>query len=139
MRGVCFHGSIDRVRVAVLVDVDAAIGAKVDGIGTGRERAVVEVRVLHLNCQCFPPAGRAAVHESRPARADRAVLAFQVRNQLLLNCIRIRAEVLGVHGVGIVVVRIRVLNLDREHARKSRAGPILVELVGELLLQPVVT
>src|SRR5678816_994441 len=34
--------SVNQVRVAVFVNVDAAISAKVDRIGTGRERTVVE-------------------------------------------------------------------------------------------------
>ena len=52
--------------------------------------------------------------------------------------VAVGAEVRRVHGVRIVVVRVRVLDLDDQEPREARAGPVLVELVRVLLFGPVV-
>ena len=63
---------------------------------------------------------------------------LDVRDQLVHDRVAVGPEIGRVHRVRIVVVGIRVLDLDDQHARKVRAGPFLVELVGGLLLDPVV-
>ena len=118
--------------------IDDRVRAKVDRIGTGGVRAVVEVRVEHLHRHGFPAAGRAAVDEARPAGAECAIFLFQIRNELGLDRCAVRAEVRRVDGVGVVVEGIRVLDLDDQHARKIRAGPELVEPIRLFLLRLVV-
>ena len=63
---------------------------------------------------------------------------LDVRDELLDDGVAVGAEVRRVHGVRIVVVRVRVLDLDDQEPREARAGPVLVELVGVLLFGPVV-
>ncbi len=67
-----------------------------------------------------------------------AILLLDVRDQLLHEGVAVWTVVGRVHGVGVVVVRGGVLNLDHEHSGEARAGPVLVELIGILLLDPVV-
>ena len=111
---------------------------EVDGVGAGGKGAVVVVRIEDLHGQRLPAAGRAAVSEARPALADGAKLLFDGRNQLVLDGVAVGADVGRVHGVGVVVVGIGVLDLDDEHAREAGRDPLLVELVGLLLLDAVV-
>ena len=61
-----------------------------------------------------------------------------IGDQLVGDRVAVGAEVGRVDGVGVVVVRVGVLDLDDHHPRIVRAGPLLVELVGVLLLDPVV-
>ena len=75
---------------------------------------------------------------ARPAGADAAVLLLDVGDQLVRDRVAVGAEIGRVHRVGIVVVRIGVLDLDDDHAREVRPRPFLVELVGVLLLDAVV-
>ena len=91
--------------VLVAVEIDVGVGAEVDGIGAGDERAVVVIGIKHLHRQRFPSAGRAAVSEARPALADAAKLFFDRGNQFGLDGVAIRPEVGRVHRVGIVVIR----------------------------------
>src|SRR4030095_11565397 len=53
--------------------------------------------------------------------------------------IAIWTEVGRVHRIRVVVVRIRMLNLDDDQARKIGSSPFLIKLVGILLLNLVVT
>ena len=126
------------IRVLVLVEVDDGVLAKVDGIRARGPRAVVLVGVENLSAERFPSARRAAVHEARPARADRAVLLLEVRHQLVGDRVAVGAEVLRVHRVGVVVVRVGVLDLDDQVARVVGPRPVLVELVRMLFLDAVV-
>ena len=50
-----------------------------------------------------------------------AKLLLDRRNQLVLNRVAIRPHVGRVHRIGIVIVRIRMLNLHDQHTRKFRA------------------
>ena len=59
-------------------------------------------------------------------------------HQLLHDRVAVGAQVRRVHRVRVVVVGIGVLDLDDQHARKVRPGPLLVEVVGRLLLDAVV-
>ncbi len=59
-------------------------------------------------------------------------------NQLLHDGVAVGPEVGGVHGVRVVVVGIGVLNFNHDRAWEIRPGPVLVELIGVLLLHPVV-
>ena len=133
-----FHGPSDVVGVLVLVDVDDGVGAKVDRIRAGDPAAVEVVGIEHLHRHRFPAARRPAVHEARPALADAAERLLDFRDQLVGDGVAVRTEVRGVHRVGVVVVRVGVLDLDDQNARKVGRGPVLVELVRLLLLDPVV-
>ena len=126
------------VRVLVLVDVHDGEGAEVDRVGTGGVGAVVLVGVEDLHAQRLPASRGPAVHEAGPAPAEGAVLLLEVRDELVRDRVTVGPEVRGVHRVGVVVVRVRVLYLDRDHAGEARARPVLVELVGALLLDAVV-
>ena len=126
------------VGVLVLVDVDDRVGAEVDRIGAGREAAVELVRVEDLRRQRLPSPGRPAVGETRPALPDAAEPLFDVRQQLVHDRVPVGAEVGRVHRVRIVVVGVCVLDLDDDHARHVRSGPLFVEGVGVLLLDSVV-
>ena len=58
--------------------------------------------------------------------------------ELLHDGVPVRSQVLRVHRVGVVVVRVRVLDLHDDHAREAGSRPVLVELVRPLLLRAVV-
>ena len=131
--------AFEEERVLVVVEIDVREGVEVDRVGAGGKRAVVVVGIEDLNGQGLPAAGRAAIDEARPALADAAKLLFDRRDQLVLDGVAVGADVGRVHRVGIVVVGIGVLDLDDEHARKSGRDPLLIELVGLLLLNAVVT
>ncbi len=126
-------------RVGVLVDVDRGVGAEVDRIRAGDERAVVVIGIEHLDGHRFPAAGGSAVDEARPALADATELLLDRRNQLRLDRIAVRAEIRRVHRIRVVVVRVGVVDLGDQDAREVRARPLLVELVGLLLLDAVVS
>ena len=124
--------------VLVVVDVDDGVLAEVDRVGAGREAAVVEVGIQHLDAERLPAPGRAAVHEPRPALPEAAELLLDERNQLLVDRVAVGPEVRRVHGVRVVVVRVGVLDLDQQEAGEAGRRPVLVELVGLLLLGAVV-
>ncbi len=126
------------IDVLVLVDVDVGVGMEVDGVGAGGKGAVVVLRIEDLHGQSLPAAGRAAINKPRPALADSAKLLFDGRNQLCFDGVAIGAHVGRVHGVGVVIEGVGVLNLDDQHPRKARRNPLLIELVGLLLLDAVV-
>ena len=129
---------VEEVGVLVLVDIDDGVGAKIDRIRARCPAAVVVVRIQHLHAERLPPAGRPAVHEARPRLADAAEGLLDVRHELVGDGIAVWAEVLRVHRVAVVVVRVGVLDLDDEEAWKVRPGPQLVEPVRLLLLGAVV-
>ena len=56
----------------------------------------------------------------------------------VLDGVAVGAEVGRVHRVGIVIIRIGVLDLDDQIARKPGRDPLLVELVSLFLLNAVV-
>ena len=66
---------------------------------------------------------------ARPALADAAKLFFDFRNQFVVDGIAVGAEVGGIHGVRIVIVRIGVLNEEHDHSRKFACAPILKKLI----------
>ena len=86
----------------------------------------------------FPAAGRSAVDEARPSLTDGAELFFQHRNQFGFDGVAVRTEIRRVHCVGIVVVRIGVVDLRDQDAREVWRDPLLVELVRFFLLDAVV-
>ena len=63
---------------------------------------------------------------------------LDLRHQLVGDRVAIWTKVGGVHRVRIVVVRIRVLNLDDDEAREVWTGPLFVKLVRMLLHNAVV-
>ena len=56
----------------------------------------------------------------------------------MVDRVAVGPEVGRVHGVGVVVVGILMLDLDDQHARKVGSPPTLVEVVGLPLLDAVV-
>ena len=68
----------------------------------------------------------------------RPVFLLEVGDQLVGDGVAVGAEVLRVHRVRVVVVRVGVLDLDEEVARIVGRGPVLVELIRQLLLGAVV-
>ena len=132
------EGAVEVVGVSVLVEVDHRERAEVDGVRTGDPRPVVVVGVEHLRGHGLPAPGGAAVEETRPPLPDPAVAAFDLGNEFVGDGVAVRAEVLGVHRVGVVVVGVRVLDLHHQHPGEVVARPVLVELPGVFLLDPVV-
>src|SRR5262249_8356997 len=61
------------------------------------------------------------------------------RDQLISNGIAVWSKVRGINRVGVVVIRVRMLDLDDEKVGKVWPGPIFVELVSLLLNDAVVT
>src|SRR5262245_13788128 len=130
--------ALDVIGVIVFVDVYHREGAKIDRIGTCRETSVEHIRVEHLGGQRFPAAGRAAVSEARPALPYAAELLLYVWDQLVIDSVAVWPQVGRIDRVGIVVVRIRMLNFDNDEALEVGADPVLVKLVGVLLLDFVI-
>src|SRR6266545_765884 len=130
--------ALDVIGVLVFVDVDDRVGAEIDRIGTGRETSVEHIRVEHLRGQRLPSAGRAAVSEARPALPYAAELFLYVRYQLVIDRVAVWPQVSRIDRVGIVVVRIRMLNFDNDEAREVGADPVLVKLIGVFLLNFVI-
>src|SRR5215813_3851860 len=126
------------ISVLVLVYVDHRVGAEIDRIGTCRETSVEHIRVEHLRGQRLPSAGRAAVSEARPALPYAAELFLYVRYQLVIDRVAVWPQVGRIDRVGIIVVRIRMLDFDNDEAREVGADPVLVEFVGVLLLNFVI-
>ena len=96
------------------------------------------IGIKHLHRDRFPPSGRTAPREARPALPDGAELFFQRRKQLGLNGITIRPDIRRIHSVRIVIERISVIDLCNQDARKVWRLPLLVQLVFFLLLDAVV-
>src|ERR1044072_8243579 len=111
----------------MFVDVDDGIGAKVDRIRTRGPTAVVLVRIKHLHGQRFPTAVCAPINKSRPALSDAAKTFFDFGDQFVSDRVAVWSKIGGVDCVRIVVIRIRVLNLDDEKARKVWTGPVFVK------------
>src|SRR5262249_38235264 len=130
--------ALDVIGVLVFVDVDHRVGAEIDRIGTCRETSVEHIRVEDLCGQRLPTAGRTAVSEARPALPYAAELLLDIRYQLLVDRVAVRPQVGRIDRVGIVVVRIRMLNFDNDEAREVWADPVLVKLIGILLLDFVI-
>ena len=131
-------GRVRAIGVLFVVDVDDGVRPEVDGIGARDVGAVVVVRIEHLDRHRFPSARRAPVRGARPTRAEGAVLLLEIGDELVLDGVAVGAEVRGVHGVRIVVVGIRVLDLDHDRPREARPSPVLEELMRLRLLDPVV-
>ena len=83
--------------------------------------------------ESFPAAGAAAVDGARPALADAAKFFFDVGDEFAIDGFAVGADVGGIHGVGIIVIRIGVLDEEKQHARELAGGPILIELIAGLL------
>ena len=116
-------------RVLVLVDVDALDVGEGDRVGTVGERRAEEVGMEDLQRGGFPAAGRSAGQDARVGLANDAEALLDLGNQLLHDRVAVRADVDRVHGVGVVEVRIRMLERDGDHAREVVAQPRLRELV----------
>ncbi len=134
-----FMRTLDRVCVFVLVNVDRREGAKIHRIGTRHERAVIVVWIKHLHRQRFPASGRTAVYEPCPSLADAAELFLDRRNQFVFYSVAVGSEIRRVHRVGIVVIRVGVLDLNHQKPGKARSGPLPIKLVGLFLLNSVVS
>ena len=91
-------------------------------------RPAEEVRVVHLERQRLPAAGRAAREHARPRLPDHPEMLLEIRNELLQECIAVRAVVRGIHGVRVVEVRRRVLERHGDHAREIGSAPRPIEL-----------
>ena len=115
-------GAKGAVGVLVLVNIDDRVGAEINRIGAGGKAAVKFLGIEDLGRQGFPAAGRAAVEKPRPAGAEAAVFLLEVGNQLVRDGVAVRPDIGRIDGVGIVIKRIRVLDLDDDHAGKF--GPV---------------
>ena len=120
-------------RVGVLVEINVLVGMEIHRIGTRHPRAVVKVGIENLRRRRFPSARRSAECGPRPSLADAAILLLDRRNQLVVDGSPVRPHVGRIHVVGVVVVRVRVLDVNQDHARQPARSPILVELVAGLL------
>src|SRR5262249_31786125 len=80
----------------------------------------------------------AAVSEARPALPYAAELLLYVRYQLVIDRVAVWPQVGRIDRVGIVVVRIRMLNFDNDESREVGADPVLVKLIGVFLLNFVI-
>ncbi len=105
---------------------------KIHGVGASSPRTVVIIGIKDLRRQSLPAAGGTSVDCARPALADAAKLLFDERNQFAIDGLAVRADVGRIHGVGIVVVRVGVLDDQEQHARQLAGGPVLIKLVGAL-------
>ncbi len=61
--------------------------------------------------------------------ADAAKLLFDRGDEFAIDGFAVGAHVGGIDGVGIVVIRIRVLHQQEQHAGELAGGPVLVKLV----------
>src|ERR1700754_1345298 len=120
------------------IDVQNGVRAEVDRIGTRGPTAVVLVWIEHLHGHRFPAAGGTAVEKTRPAFADAAETFFDLRDQFISDRVTVWTKVGRIDGVGVVVIRVRVLDLDNDKAREVWPGPILVKLIRLLLNDAVV-
>ena len=116
---------------------------EVHRIRAGDESAVVVVGIEHLHGQRFPSAGRAAVHEARPAllrhaATESAELFLDGWDELSLDGFAVGTDVGRVHCVAVVIERVRMLQLDDQKARLVWLRPVLEVLVRFLLLDAVV-
>src|SRR3990172_7624388 len=130
--------AVEVVGVLILIDVDHGIRAEVDGIGAGGIAPVVLVGIEDLHPERLPSARRPSVEEAGPTLTEAPEPFLDLGNQLVGDGVAVGTEVLGVHRVGVVVVGVRMLDLDRENPREVRPGPVLVEPIRVLLLRPVV-
>ena len=87
----------------------------------------------------IPAARGTTVREARPALADAPEPTLDFGDELVHDRVAPGALARAVHGIRIVVVRRRVLDLDEKHAREVGTRPVEIELVGQLLLDAVVT
>ena len=52
--------------------------------------------------------------------------------------VAVGSEIGGVYGVGVIIIRVGVLDLDQDHARGIGGGPVLIEFIRVFLLGDVV-
>jgi hypothetical protein len=126
------EGTAGPVGVFVFVDVDHLIGVEVHGVGTGAPGPVEIIRIEDLRGERFPATGRAAVEGTGPALADAAELLFDGGDEFAIDGFAVGADVGGIDGVGVIVIRIGVLDEEEQHARELAGGPVLIELVARL-------
>src|SRR5262249_26154329 len=131
--------SLQEESILVVIEVDGHVSVKIDRIRTCGKGAVIVVGIKNLHRERLPSSGRTSIDKSRPTFPNAPELPLDGRNELVLNGIAVRAHIRGVHRIRIVIVRIRVLNLEDEHARKFRRGPLLVKLVRLFLLDAVIS
>src|ERR1700684_2458587 len=132
-------GTFDIKRVLVFVKIDGSEGTEIDGIGAGDKSAVVVIRIKHLHGKRFPTAGRSAIQETRPALPDSAELFFDIGDEFRFDGIAVGTEVRRINSVGIVVIRICVLDFYNQDPGEAGANPLFVKFVGFFLLYAVVT
>jgi len=131
--------ALHAIGVVVCIDIDRRVMPKVERIGARGKSPVELVRIQNLHAESLPATGRAAVKETRPTFTETAELLFDVGDELIGNRVTVRSEVLGIHCIAVVVIRIGMLNLDNKHSRKIRAGPFLIEVISLVLHDAVVT
>ena len=132
-------GTLRKIRVLVFIKVDDGVRAKINWVRTFGIATVVLIRIKNLCSKCLPATGRPAVHESRPWLANPSELFFDKGNQLERDRIAVGTQVRGIDGVGIVVKRIGMLNLDQQDAREIWTGPLFEKIMRLLLNDPVVS
>ena len=114
--------------VGPVVDVDDLKRVEVDRVwAVGADTAEV-IRVKDLKRQRLPASGRAPREHARPGLADGAEVRLDVRDQLLGEGAAVGSRVRRIDGVGVVVVRRRMLEGDVEHARKIVRQPRALEI-----------
>lgn len=90
--------------VLVLINIDAFDIGEIDGIGAISPDAAKEIGMKNLQREGLPSTGRSAIEQTRPRLANGAETLLDFGNQLLEDGVAVRADVDGVHGVGIVEI-----------------------------------
>src|SRR2546427_5939784 len=85
--------------------------------------------MMDLQRERFPSARRSAPEHARVGLANDAEALLESGNQLRYDRVAVRPVIGGVDGVGIVKVRSRVLERNRDHAGKIIGVPRLIKLV----------
>src|ERR1700678_1138845 len=118
--------------IGVVVKIDILVSVEVDGIRAGGIRTVVTVGIENLRSKSLPAAGRTAIGCSRPALAYPTIGLLDHWDEFVIQCGTVRSHIGGVDRVGIVIVRIGILNVEKDDAGENACDPILIELVAVL-------
>jgi hypothetical protein len=110
--------SVRKIGVLIGIDVDQRISPEVDRIRTERPCPVVLIGIEDLDGQGFPSPGGSAVERPRPALSDAAELPLDMGDELVGDGVAVRAQIGRIHGVGIVEIRVRMMDGHQDHAGK---------------------
>ena len=115
-------------RVRIVVEVDVLVGVEIDRIGAGHLRAVVDSRDRRPAWPPLPirPSIRRTLRAPIPAPMPRYFFSIAGISSSI-DGRAVRAHVGRVHIVGIVVIGVRVLHVDQDHARQPARCPVLEE------------